>query len=662
MASLRHERDQATAALRVAEEEANALRRSEQRLDLMLESATEYAIFTLDLKGRITSWNTGARNILGWEKQEILGRDAGVIFTPEDRADDVPESERVQALNQGRASDERWHVRRDGSRFWATGTLMPLRNGGVEGFLKILRDRTEERRAGDERESLRLRLEAEQAIFKAVVERLPSGLVVSEAPSGRHLIYNDQAARLLGHELADIGDYPEYAQYGALHPDGTPYRAEEYPLVRTLIRGEVVDQEEMIYRRADGRVTTLSVSTAPVRGPDGRITLGITTFHDIAERKALEEALRSAKEQADRANQAKSRFLAAASHDLRQPLQSLLLFVSVLRNHVSGDRGAATLAHLQRGLDAMRDLLDSLMDISRLDAGIIEAHVEDFPVQPLLDEIGAAFTPIAAAKGVELKVAACGAVVRSDRTLLGRMVRNLVENAVRYTGSGHISVACRQGDGRLRIAIEDTGIGIPPGDLDRIWEEFQQVGNLERNRTQGLGMGLAIVQRLSQLLGHPVGVRSDPGAGSVFSIDVPLGPAGAPVPQPVPSPAGNDRGRLVVLVDDDELVLEALEETLTSWGFAVLAANSMDSVMERLRVTRRRPDVVLTDYQLGGGQFGTDVVLAVREMFDADVRGAILTGETRPDQVRDAVGHGLEIIHKPVTPQKLDAVLQKLLM
>jgi PAS domain S-box-containing protein len=661
IARLRREQDQAIAALRTAKEEVDALRRGEQRLDIMLESATEYAIFTLDLEGRITSWNTGARNILGWEKEEILGREANVIFTPEDRAGGVLKVEMAQALGEGRAGNERWHVRKDGSRFWATGILMPLRNGRVEGFLKILRDRTKERLAEEERESLRRRLDAEQAVFKAVVERLPSGLVVSEASSGRHLMHNDQAIRLLGHDLADIADYPDYAQYGALHPDGTPYRAEEYPLVRTLLRGEVVDQEEMIYRRGDDHITTLSVSAAPVRGPDGRITLGVTVFYDIAERTALEEALRVAKEQADRANQAKSRFLAAASHDLRQPLQSLLLFVNVLRSYVLGDQGATILAHLQCGLDAMKNLLDSLMDISRLDAGIIEPTIEDFAVQQLLDEIHAAFTPVAAAKGLELEMTACGVAVRSDRTLLGRMVRNLVENAVRYTDSGHISIRCREGEGRLRIEVEDTGVGIPPDDLDRIWEEFQQVGNLERNRAQGLGLGLAIVQRLSQLLDHAVGVRSHPGAGSVFSIEVPLGSPGEPVPQSVPLAAADNRGRFVVLVDDDDLVLEALQEILRSWGFTVLAASSRDRALGRLRATSRRPDIVLADYQLGGGDFGTDVVLAIREMFDADIQGAILTGETRPDHVRDATRHGLEIIHKPVTPQQLDAVLRKLL-
>jgi PAS domain S-box-containing protein len=302
---LQRERDDAIAALLEARTVADevrrdnieikdslaSLRRTERRLDLILESATEYAIFTLDLEGQITSWNTGARNILGWERDDILGRKGDVIFTSEDQHHRVFEAEMTKALADGRAGDERWHLRKDGSRFWATGTLMPLRNGTVEGFLKILRDRTEERRAEEEREELRRTLDAERAVLKAVLERLPSGLIVSEALSGRHLVHNEEAVRLLGHKLEEVTDWSGYASYGAVHSDGTPYRAEEYPLVRTSLSGEVIDQEEVIYRRGDGRVTTFSVNAAPVRGVNGDIALAVTTFHDVSERKAMEEAL-----------------------------------------------------------------------------------------------------------------------------------------------------------------------------------------------------------------------------------------------------------------------------------------------------------------------------------------------------------------------------------
>ena len=672
---LRRERDDAVAALRDRTAAARTSSRTdsgigadwasfcldERQFDLILESATEYAIFTLDTEGRVTSWNAGARAILGWERDEILGRNADLIFTSEDQGCGMLETEMATALAGGRADDERWHVRKDGSRFWASGTLMPLRDPHVGGFLKILRDRTAERLADAEREELRRVLERERTLFRAVLERLPAGLIVSEAPSGRHLIHNARAEDLLGHAVEEITECGEYTRYGALHADGTPYRAEEYPLVRTLRGGGLVDQEETFYRRGDGRVTTLSVSTAPVPGPDGEIALAVTTFQDIAERKAMEAALRTAKEEADRANQAKTRFLAAASHDLRQPLQSLLLFLSVLRGEVSGDRGREILAHLERGLDAMKDLLDSLLDISRLDAGVIKPDIGDFPVHRLLAEVGAAFAPVAAAKGLEIAIRACEVTVRSDHVLLGRMVGNLVDNAVRYTRTGGIRIGCRVGADRLRIEVEDTGVGIAPDQLHRIWEEFQQIGNPERNRANGFGLGLAIVRRLSQLLGHAVEVSSSPGRGSVFRIEVPLGSSPPPAPPTRSRPAVDGANRLVVLVDDEPLVLEALKETFAAWEFEVLAGDTADGVLERLGVLGRRPDVIVADYQLGHGRTGIEVVLDARAMFGGAVPGLILTGETDPDSAQEAISCGIEIIHKPVSPQELTDAVAKLL-
>jgi PAS domain S-box-containing protein len=659
LARLRLERDEATAAFQVAQEEIDTLRRGERRLDLILESATEYAIFTLDLEGRITSWNTGARNILGWEKDEILGREGHVVFTPEDRAGGVLKAEMVKALGEGRAGDERWHVRRDGSRFWATGLLMPLRNGRVEGFLKILRDRTEERRAEEERESLRRRLEAEQAVFKAVVERLPSGLVVSEAPSGRHLIHNDQAIRLLGHDLADIADYPDYVQYGALHPDGTPYRAEEYPLVRTLLWGEVINQEEMIYRRGDGDITTLSVSTTPVRGPDGRITLGVTVFYDISDRKAIEEALRVAKDTAERASLAKSRFLAVASHDLRQPLQSLILFTAALNSHVHSQRGRQALAHLESGLGALKLLLDSLLDVSKLDARVVKPEISAFPIASLLGEISASYAPIAAGQGLEWWVEPCAGIVRSDRTLLGRIIRNLVENALRYTRQGFVRIHCQPVESRLRIVIEDSGVGIATEHLEKIFDEFHQIGNSARDRSQGLGLGLAIVRRVADLLGLHIEVRSRPGEGSTFAIELPLSGQEVAPPPAVEATCPNGQGRLLVVIDDDAMVLESLEAILTDWGYEVLAASSVEEAVVRLSELGRRPDLVISDYRLRDGQTGTDAIVAVRVLFDQSIPGVILTGETDSAFLRKAAEQRLGIVHKPVTPRQLCDVLDQ---
>ncbi|MBF0333713.1 MAG: hypothetical protein HQL40_08705, partial [Alphaproteobacteria bacterium] len=279
---------------------------------------------------------------------------------------------------------------------------------------------------------------------------------------------------------------------------------------------------------------------------------------EIARRARTEGELREATARAEAAVESRSKFLAAASHDLRQPLQSLLLFQELLAPHVA-EGGREALKHLGRGLDALRELLNGLLDISRLDAGVVAPSIEDFPLQDLIEQIEAAYKPLAAAKGdLTFHIDPCPAIVRSDPTLLGRMVRNLVENALRYTEAGRIDVVCVAAGDQLRIEVHDTGLGIAPEHLDRIWEEFQQLGNPERDRNRGLGLGLAIVRRLSDLLDHPVEVSSRPGSGSVFSITVPLG-AEAPRQTRPPLTTIAGEGDYAVLIDDDPIVLLGLK-------------------------------------------------------------------------------------------------------
>lgn len=456
-------------------------------------------------------------------------------------------------------------------------------------------------------------------------------------------------SRVLGHRFTDLLTAAEGASL-----DGLVERA----LAGELVQGLEVVLDCDVERRFLG-------SGGPLRDAHARIVGCVVSLVDITALKSLQGELEQARDQAlaakagaERANVSKSKFLASASHDLRQPMQSLLLFHEVLQPHVA-PKGQTAFKHLGRGLDALRDLLDSLLDISRLDAGIVQPVIEDFPVRDLIEPIGAAYGPIAVAKGLALRAGDSPAVVRSDRTLLGRMVRNLVENALRYTEAGHIVIECHGAADHLRIAVADTGIGIPPEHLDWIWEEFHQVGNPERDRNRGLGLGLAIVQRLSHLLAHPVGVRSTPGTGSEFSIEVPLGRS-APVHAPPPAVKVAGNGRFAVLVDDDAIVLLGLKATFEGWGYEVLAAGSADQALARLRERGQRPDIVVSDYRLREGRSGTEAILRIRESFGAGIPGVVLTGETGSEVQQDALEHGLHVIHKPVTPRQLGDVLEGL--
>jgi PAS domain S-box-containing protein len=412
---------------------------------------------------------------------------------------------------------------------WRRHAVVTTLTAGLAALLILLlqtlwvRRQVEQTDVEQERERLAQELEKERLLLKGTLAHLPSGVLAAAAPEGRLVLHNAMAEHLIGHPIYDARTMDDYVAYGAVHPDGSPYRAEEYPLARAL-REETVRNEEMLYRRGDGSLTTLLVSAAPIRDPGERTRMAVATFHDISERQRMEQELRIAQREAVQANLAKSKFLAAASHDLRQPLQSLFLFVSALRPQVQTDHGAKALDTLEHNLTVLKGLLDSLLDVSRLEAGVMQPTLENFLVGPMLDNIGASFTPIAHAKGLNFEVdRTCDVSVHSDQLLLGRMVRNLVENAIKYTERGSIRLACCVVGDRVRLEVHDTGIGIAPDQLEAIFMEFHQIDNPQRDQAKGLGLGLSIVQRLSKLLDHPVSVQSTPGRGSVFTVDVPFG-------------------------------------------------------------------------------------------------------------------------------------------
>ena len=533
------------------------------------------------------------------------------------------------------------------TRHWLTA-LFPVHEGAeVAAVGAVVMEVTDLRRA----EAARRQSEER---FRSVFELAAVG-IERVALDGRLLDVNAKFCDIVGYPREELlrRTYRDFT-------DPADLPAEE-ELIERLLSGELSSYAlEKRYRRKDGGTVWVRVTSSLARITGAEPAYRITVAEDITERKAMEAELRAARDEAERANLAKSKFLAAASHDLRQPLQSLFFFAAALPAHVGSEAGVTILNHLEQGLDALKGLLDSLLDVSRLDAGVVTPVLEDFDVAEVMDPIRASYAPVAEGKGIRWQVEVCTGRVRSDRTLLGRLLRNLVENAIRYTESGLVRVQCRA-DGRfLSIVVQDTGVGIPDDHLERIFEEFHQVGNPERDRTQGLGLGLAIVRRLSRLLDHPVEVRSAVGRGSAFRVIVPMGDTAVAEPSEsgdeIP---GRGVGRFAVLVDDDAIVLMGLQMILTEWGYAVLAAGSADQAMERLSAQTRVPDIVIADYRLREGRIGTEVILRVRERYGAGVPGVILTGETGPDCLLDATAHGLTVIHKPVTPRELGAAVER---
>ena len=381
------------------------------------------------------------------------------------------------------------------------------------------------------------------------------------------------------------------------------------------------------------------------------------------ENLALVEKLREQKTIAEQANLAKSRFLAAASHDLRQPLHALGLFVAALKDAGDAEVRGRLLSQVDTSLDALGKLFNALLDISRLDAGVVEARVEHFPLNRVMEKLAGEFRTVATQKGIRFRLRPCSIVVESDPLLLERILRNLISNAIHHTRRGRVLVGCRRRAGWVEVQVHDTGCGIADDAIEHIFDEFHQIDNPERDRNKGLGLGLAIVRRLCELLDYPLQVRSTPGQGSSFCLGVPLGRAEAvaPVPHELASGVPDPQGRQVLVIDDEVDILAGMREILSGWGFDVLTAESLAQAQQLLEAQGRGPDVILADLRLREHQTGIEAIKALQARYGTQIPGLILTGDTAPERLQIASEAGYRVMHKPVKPARLRVAMQQLL-
>ena len=373
--------------------------------------------------------------------------------------------------------------------------------------------------------------------------------------------------------------------------------------------------------------------------------------------------LRVKKEEAETATLAKSRFIAAASHDLRQPTHALGMFVSRLGQLPLEGQARALVASLESSVQSMQELLDGLLDVSRLDAGAVQVHKSSLHIGELLQSLRKGLQPLAEVKGLRLRIRPSPYWVVSDPLLLQRILMNLASNAIRYTEHGTVLIACRYVDnGRtVRLDVSDSGIGISPADQDNIFREFYQVGNVDRERTQGLGLGLNIVQRTAQLLGHRIGVRSALGCGSRFSIHLPAAPVPALPVNAAPAEVQaleSGHGLRVLLMDADALALQTIADLLVTWGYAVDAVANIGQAMDVVAKSAP-PDVVLTDFRIGAPHHGLDLVVMVRARAGRDLPACLMSADTDVSVLRAAKDAGLPLLYKPVNPAKLRSFLRR---
>ena len=379
--------------------------------------------------------------------------------------------------------------------------------------------------------------------------------------------------------------------------------------------------------------------------------------------KAEADAARRA---AEAANRAKTQFFAAASHDLRQPLHAMGLFAEAMRQRIRDPEVASLVNSINESVDALEGLFGELLDITRIDTGGVEVNPAPVRLKDLFARLRLHFEPVAFEKGLQLSFRGEQHVAQADPVLLERILRNLVSNAIRYTDDGGVLVSCRRVQGRLRVQVWDSGIGIPEALLPRVFEEFFQVhGNrpLQAHQRKGLGLGLAIVRRLADLMGIEIGVRSRAGHGTVFTFDLPVGKA----PRPLETPAAGGRapigltleGRHFVVVEDEATVREGLVVLLQAWGASVDAFETVDAVRDWLgSASAQAPDLLLADYRLPQGSTGLEALGAIRRQWpQRRLPAIVITGSSLGGHEDEALTHDFHLLIKPVLPNKLRAMI-----
>jgi PAS domain S-box-containing protein len=503
-------------------------------------------------------------------------------------------------------------------------------------------------------------LRSPATLFQNLVDFAPDALLLVDL-DGRIVFANSMAEKLFGFSNEDLtGSSIERLVPQRLRPAHVEHRSNYLDDRRTREMG--TNTSELKATRRDGTEVPVEIrlSTITVEGQ----SLIAAAVRDITDRRMIEDALRAARDEAQRANEVKGRFLAAASHDLRQPLQSLHLLNGALQRQVESSATRDLLASQQDIMESMSRLLNALLDISKLEAGNVKPDIDNMSVARLFADLRHGFESVALARGLSFSAAAGPYCIRTDPTLFRELMENLVSNAIKYTQSGSVLLTCEpDGDGLL-ISVADTGIGIAPEQLGAIFDDFYQV---DRHAHQhGAGLGLAIVKRLVKSLDLSIHVESEPGRGSQFRISVPASQiSGSDSVQQGQQAAFRTPGTssaLILLVEDDDAVRHATALYLKSIGYSTVAAAGIDHAELILDQTDRIPDLVITDFHLGPDDTGSDLIRRLRARFDRALPVLLLSGDTST-AVHDLVDAGTcQLLNKPVSADRLASAIAQLLL
>ena len=593
-------------------------------------------IFAKDTQGRYIFVNPTHLAVLGKEAGAVLGHtDTEFHSIPAQTTAVMANDQRIMRSGITEAFEEIWDTADQGTRtFRSIKTPLHHDDGSVAGVACLSTDVTH---------------------LNEAIQRLEK--VYETAPVGLCLIDRDMRFVMINDVLAEANGLPVEAHVGRTMSEVLgDFGAKLEGLYRHVIdTGEkLIDHHvspEFFELPEEHRHWLLSLY--PFGDQFGK-TVGVNaTVKEITEQKRMEQSLERAKAEAERAVLARSKFLAAASHDLRQPVQSLILLLAALKHTTDTEQIARVVGLMEDSLDGLNGLLNSILDISRIDARVVAPEFGSIDVGTMLHRLRDWYAPQCQLAGLRIR-AHCppGLHARTDAGLLERLLRNLIENSIRYTDSGGLLITARRRGDRIRIDIVDSGIGIPAENLENIFEEFFQVGNPARDRTHGLGLGLAIVNRIAELIGAVLRVRSRVGRGTCFSVTVPFDEAlllgSGPVPERKLAP-----GRRIMVIEDDAEVRKGLELLLQGWLCEVVSAKSGEEAIAIGEGMGWRIDAIIADHRLGAGLSGSATATEIARRAGRAVPTLIVTGYTDPLRINEVHSSGFEMIHKPVAADEL---------
>lgn len=473
--------------------------------------------------------------------------------------------------------------------------------------------------------SKKLHAEESEAYFRNLLESAPDAMIIVD-DAGEISIVNAQTERMFGYGRDElIGNKIEMLLPDRIRKSHIQHRKTytDSPSIRPMGAGL-----DLVGKRKDGSEFPVEISLSSVT--TSKTMFVSSVIRDVTKRKRLEQEIIAAQEAAERATKANSAFLAAASHDLRQPVQALSLLNGALRRTVKDERALEMIENQEHSLTAMTNLLNSLLDISRLDAGVVTPDFEEFPMQRLSDRLSAEFARQAHHKGLEFASSSCKAIVRSDANLLSEIMQNLIGNAIRYTEKGKVELRCIERDGKCCVEVEDTGIGISKDQQEAIFTEFHQIKSPGGSK-EGFGLGLAIVKRLADLLDHTIEVKSHLGEGSCFRVTLPAINDAAESADEVNDSdtiAAESVSGLIILIEDDVAVANAWGLLLEAEGYRVAAAASATEARALINHLDDAPSLIVSDFHLLDGSTGVEAVSDIREHYGLNIPAFIVSGDT----------------------------------